>query len=103
MSIESDSKPRATAPEIQSWMIDYITAVIDIPKDNFPVADTFTAYGLDSVELTIMCGMIEEAFAIDVSPEELFEHPSVLLFSQHLAAKVAADEGRKAAPAAPAA
>lgn len=81
--------PVAGAPEIQAWLIDYITAVIDTPKEDFPVKDTFVTYGLDSVELTIMCGMLEEAFSVTIQPEELFEHPSVAQLSEHVASKLA--------------
>lgn len=88
ISETSQAKPPVSASEIERWMVDYITSVIDTPKDAFPVTDTFDTYGLDSVEITIMCGMIEEAFAIPIEPDELFAHPTVRDFSRHLAQKL---------------
>lgn len=69
-------------------MINYITSVIDVPADPFPVEDQFDLYGLDSVEITIMCGMMEEAYGIEVNPTEVFENPSVAALSGHLSRRL---------------
>lgn len=66
-------------------MVRYITSVIDVAADPFPVEARFDTYGLDSVEITIMCGMLEEEFEIEVNPDHVFDHPSVAEFARYLA------------------
>ncbi len=99
MNSTPEQKPAAGAADIQAWLIDYISAVIDMPREDFPVNDTFVSYGLNSVELTIMCGMLEEAYAVNVMPEELFENPTVTQLATHIAAKLAAGPGAGSAAA----
>lgn len=67
--------------QVRAWMIRYISGVLDLPKQDFPVNDRFDAYGLDSVEAVIMAGVMEEDFRVQVDPMELFEHPSVAEFA----------------------
>ncbi len=76
--------------QVEAWMIDYITSAIDLPKDSFPAEARFDTYGLDSVELIIMAGMMEEAYRLEIEASELFENPSVALFSAHVARRLAA-------------
>ncbi|MCB1500223.1 MAG: acyl carrier protein [Bauldia sp.] len=83
--------PTADASQIRKWMIDYISSVIDVPKDDFPVDARFDEYGLDSVEAVIMCGLMEEAFVIRVEPTEFFENPTVNTFASHLASRIAGE------------
>lgn len=89
MLAEASRDRPADAAAVQAWMVAYVTSVIDVRQDPFPVADRFDAYGLDSVEVTIMCGMMEEEFGIEVNPGEVFDHPSVALLSEHLARRMA--------------
>jgi acyl carrier protein len=88
MPSETQQPARADAKSIETWMASYISSVIDVAQDPFPVDDRFDTYGLDSVEITIMCGMMEEEFEIEVNPDQVFDHPSVSAFSQHLAKRL---------------
>ena len=74
---------------IVAWMVQYISSVLDVPKDAFPLEDRFDAYGLDSVEAVIMAGLMEEQFGAQIDPMEMFHHPSVSEFSKHLADRLA--------------
>ncbi|WP_127105426.1 acyl carrier protein [Pararhodobacter zhoushanensis] len=88
MTSDAHLSPPADAEAIQNWMVTYITSVIDVAADPFPVAERFDNYGLDSIEITIMCGMMEETYAIEVGPTEVFDHPSVTELSQHIAGRL---------------
>lgn len=74
---------------IVAWMVQYISSVLDVPKDAFPLDERFDAYGLDSVEAVIMAGLMEEQFGAQIDPMEMFHHPSVSEFSTHLADRIA--------------
>jgi acyl carrier protein len=62
---------------VRAWLIDYISSVLDAPRDDFPTGKRFDEFGIDSVEAVVMAGMLEEAFAVQVDPMQVFEHPSV--------------------------
>jgi len=65
------------ASAMKDWIVNYITSVLDIPADPFPLADPFDSYGFDSAELVIMAGVMEEDFGVEIDPRLLFETPSV--------------------------
>lgn len=88
MSSETHQPAPADAKSIETWMVRYITSVIDVAQDPFPVEDKFDTYGLDSVEITIMCGMMEEEFEIEVNPDQVFDNPSVAAFAEYLAKRL---------------
>lgn len=88
MNVQAPSQDPVNATAIRDWMVTYISSVIDIPQDPFPIEDRFDIYGLDSVEITIMCGMLEERFEIEVNPDEVFDNPSVSALSSHIAKRL---------------
>lgn len=90
MTAETPPKQPADAAAVRDWMVAYISSVIDVPQDPFPDGDRFDQYGLDSVEITIMCGMMEEQFGIEVNPNEVFDHPNVAALSAHIADRIGA-------------
>ena len=83
-----DEKTAVTQAQIQQWMQDYIKSVIDVADDPFPVDAQFDTIGMDSVEMTIMAGMIEERYGIQVEPDEIMTNPSVKAFSDYLAGRL---------------
>ena len=82
-------RSRHAPRRLRRWLVDYITAVIEVPADPFPVAARFDSYGLDSIELVIMSGMMEERFALRIEGAELFASPSVAALSRHIAGRLA--------------
>lgn len=74
--------------EVQAWLEDYIRSVIDIPDGPFPAEERFDNLGIDSVEATIMAGMIEERFTLQVEMSELLENSDVKALSAHLAKRL---------------
>lgn len=77
--------------EIQAWMEDYIRSVIDVPTEAFPADTRFDNIGMDSVEVTIMAGMIEERFTLQVEPSEIFDNPNVQALALHLGKRLTAE------------
>ena len=82
-----DTKTEQT--DIQAWMEDYIRSVIDVPDEAFPAEARFDTLGLDSVEVTIMAGMIEERFSLQVEPSEILDNPNVAALALHLEKRLA--------------
>lgn len=79
--MNDSERPQIEEDQVRSWLVNYISGVLDIPKMDFPIEGRFDSYGLDSVEAVIMAGVLEEDFRVPVDPMELFEHPSVKEFA----------------------
>jgi acyl carrier protein len=73
--------PRDIDPKVlRDWMANYICGVLGLDSATFSSADQFDVYGLDSVEVVIMAGVMEEEFQVIVDPHQFFEAPSVDTF-----------------------
>lgn len=70
-------------------MVAYITSVIEVCDTPFPVDAHFDQYGLDSVEVVIMAGMIEEQFGVEINLESAFENPCVAALSDYVVNRIA--------------
>jgi acyl carrier protein len=73
----TETRIPASQEELRAWMIEYIASVLDLPPEDFPTEATFDSYGLDSVEATVMAGVMEEQFGVPIDPVLLFENPSI--------------------------
>jgi acyl carrier protein len=70
--------------EIEDWIQKYIRSVLEMGSDALPTDTEWTDLGLDSVELVIMAGVLEDDFDIAVDPHILIEYPTISTFSQYL-------------------
>ncbi|RAI00087.1 phosphopantetheine-binding protein [Acuticoccus sediminis] len=73
----NDTKTVPARAEVSEWMIAYVVSALGIQRDDFSPEARFDSYGLDSAELVIMTGIMEEQFNIEIDPELLFETPTV--------------------------
>jgi acyl carrier protein len=74
-----DKRLPCDSETLRNWMVAYIAGTLALP-DGVPTDKTFDTYGLDSVEAVVMAGVLEEEFATQVDPVQLFEHPSIDAF-----------------------
>lgn len=65
------------AEDVREWVTNHITQALDIRRDDFSPDATFDSYGLDSAELVIMGGLMEEEFNLEIDPETFFQVPTV--------------------------
>jgi acyl carrier protein len=84
-SMPNDQPPARDA--VQSWMVQYIASVIDVTADDIVLDRDFREIGMDSAEVVIMTGVLEEEFALEVRAELPFEHPNIAAFLDALAEK----------------
>jgi acyl carrier protein len=89
MHVATLDRTVADRKRIEDWMVRHIGSVLGIAKEQFPIADRFDTYGLDSVEAVIMAGLMEEEFGVPIDPMSLFEHPSVEAYAGYLSGKIA--------------
>ena len=74
-----------TAKEIQAWMVDYISQLLQIPPKEIKVKVSFDRYGLDSSAVVVMSGDLEEWLQIDLDPTLVYDYPTIESLAKHLA------------------
>lgn len=62
---------------LQGWIVTYVASVLDLEPDSVALDQSFHDIGMDSAEVVIMTGVLEEEFAIEVRAELPFEHPTI--------------------------
>jgi acyl carrier protein len=67
-------KELPTAAEIQTWIVSYLSELLEIDPD-----------GLDSAVAVGMTGDLEDWLGTKLDPTLLYDYPTVASFSQHLA------------------
>lgn len=69
-----------TAPNrqvVQDWLVSYVAAVVDVAPDAVTLDTPFHELGVDSAEVVIMTGVMEEEFAVELDAELPFKHPTI--------------------------
>lgn len=70
---------------VQDWLVQYIASVVDLPAGSVPNDMPFRDLGVDSAEVVIMTGVLEEEFSIEVKADLPFTHPTIARFLDALA------------------
>lgn len=65
---------------VQDWLVNYIASVVDLPVESVKTDVPFRELGVDSAEVVIMTGVMEEEFALELKSDLPFEHPTVAGF-----------------------
>lgn len=80
-----DKAPDASA--IQSFCLNYVSKIVDLPVDRIDPAVDVDRLGMDSATAVALIMSLEEWLGIELQPEILFEHPTIAGLSKHLAAR----------------
>ncbi len=78
---------------IQEWMVDYLSKLLQISRDEIDVSSPFDRFGLDSAALVGMTGDLSDAFGIDVDPTLAYDYPTIEKFAQQIARQLPARPG----------
>ena len=65
------------AATIESWLIGRVVAYGKVDANSFTSDTPLTELGLDSVYALTLCGDIEDAYALDVDPTIVWDHPTI--------------------------
>ena len=84
-----------SAAEISAWLIERLSADLELPIAEIDPAKPFAFYGLDSIHAVRLSSALEQWLGCELAPTIAYEYPSIDILSAHLA-RVAAK-----APAAP--
>jgi acyl carrier protein len=77
---------------IQSWSIEYLSKTLDVPTSKIRPDVDIDRLGLDSTGAVAFMMSLEEWVGIELTPELLFEHPTIAKLSDHIAGRAAAAE-----------
>lgn len=70
---------------IREWCLAYLSRTLDAPADSLDPQAEFARLGLDSAHSVYFIVELEEWLGVELSPELLFEQPSVAALARHLA------------------
>ncbi|QTL02152.1 acyl carrier protein [Aquabacter sp. L1I39] len=62
---------------LRDWLVNYAATSLSMGKEDIPLDANFDTYGLDSVEVIVMAGVMEEAFEIEIDPSWFFDDPTI--------------------------
>ena len=79
------SPDKPTAKEIQAWMVDYLSRLLNHHPKEIKVKVAFDRYGLDSSAAAVMSGDLEEWLKIDLDPTLMYDYPTIETLAQYLA------------------
>lgn len=81
--------------EIQDWLITQIAGLINTAPENIDIHESFSNYGLSSLNIITLSGDLEVLLHRRLSPTLAYDYPNILLLSRYLAEEV---ENDKSAP-----
>jgi 8-amino-7-oxononanoate synthase len=76
---------KRTMGEIQSWLVSYIAAELQIAPDQIPIDEQFVNLGLSSRQAIMLTGDLEEFLDCPTDPALAWEYPTIRELAQHLA------------------
>jgi acyl carrier protein len=79
---------------IQDWCVAFVAKILHVPRDRVDPNVEADRLGLDSSTAIALIMSLEEHLGIELTPELLFEYPTLSGLSRHIASRIAA--GRSA-------
>jgi len=56
------------ASQVHQWMIGYLGELLDLPEADIDPEAHLANYGLDSTDVMVIAGALEEQFSLEVDP-----------------------------------
>ena len=72
---------------IRDWCAEYLARALDLPAHTIDAATTFARMGLDSANSVFLIVELEDWLGLELTPDLLFEHPTICELARHLAAR----------------
>ncbi|MFE6337010.1 acyl carrier protein [Streptomyces sp. NPDC057806] len=83
-------RPSPAAVGLDLWLIERVAFHLRRTADEIDPDTPLADYGIDSVAAISICGEIEQAYRIPVSPTIAYDFPTVHAIASHLAERLAA-------------
>ena len=76
------------AAAIQSWCVDYVSRIANMPVEQINPDVEIDRFGLDSAMAVALIMDLEERLGIELAPELLFDYPTLGGLSTYLASRL---------------
>ena len=70
---------------IRDWCVEYLARTLELPNQTIDPEMTFARMGLDSANSVFLIVELEDWLGLELTPDLLFEHPTIGEFARHLA------------------
>jgi acyl carrier protein len=77
--------PQITASEISAWCIAHLAQTLELAPNRIDARSKFARLGLDSAMSVNLILTLEQWLGLEISPELVFEYPTIADLSDHLA------------------
>jgi acyl carrier protein len=78
---------------IRDWCLRYLARILDLPDQAVDPDVTFTRLGLDSANSVHLIVELEEWLELELTPDLVFEHPTIAELARYLARRAAGENG----------
>jgi acyl carrier protein len=72
---------------IRDWCVEYLARTLDLPDHIVDPEMTFARLGLDSANSVFLIVELEDWLGLELTPDLLFEHPTISELARHLATR----------------
>jgi len=72
---------------IRDWCVEYLARTLDLPNHTIDPKITFARLGLDSANSVFLIVELEDWLGLELTPDLVFEHPTICELARHLAAR----------------
>ena len=72
---------------IRDWCVEYLARTLDLPDHTIDPEMTFARLGLDSANSVFLIVELEDWLGLELTPDLLFEHPTIGELARHLATR----------------
>jgi acyl carrier protein len=79
-----------TESTIRNWCVDYLARTLGLPDQPIDPDTKFARLGLDSANGVYLIVELEDWLGLELSPEVIFEHPTIAELARYLAGRCAA-------------
>jgi acyl carrier protein len=84
---------KADAIDIERWLVEYLSAALQLPPEQIRTDATFEEWGLESMFLLSMINDLADWLGRDVDTAIAYEHPTIAGLAAHLAVPRATSTG----------
>jgi acyl carrier protein len=78
---------------IREWCVKYLTRTLDLSDRVIDPDVNFARLGLDSANSVYLIVELEDWLGLDLTPDLVFEHPTISELARYLARRVASENG----------
>jgi acyl carrier protein len=72
------------ATAIRTWVINYISNLLDISEQQVKLDKPFSRFGLDSASIAAMTGELSQWLGADIDPSIAYDHSTINKISEYL-------------------